>query len=567
MLDPAGLVAFQLPKALISRAFDWPIAAALLIAFVTHGNAIVPRHRLHVLMAALIAVVDLSAPFAADRYIAIFGDAENYAGLTFLIDMLLLYVATAVALRAERDVLVLLGAAIAAGAVSIVYGLAQSFGLDPFGWETDPRARPFATFGNADHFGHFLSVLFGITLGLALALPERRGRVVSAVSVLGALAMSAIVATRATLLGIVAALIAAATIRRPTGRALIVGTVATAAVGVALAMTPLGQRVIGGASVNDRFALWDVAVRATLARPLLGYGPDNFRAAFAAHRTIDSIPLLGVGPQATAHNWILDASATTGMIGLAALIALIAAGTIELWRLATSRPSVGVPLLLGWAAYWADGLVAAVSMAAAWYPWIALGSAVALRGARPAESAERRIPRWAIAVLAVIALVAAATGARAFQANRDAWSSEESTHLGDQGEALTFADRAAARDGGRADHWNRLGLALEALQRRSDAVDAYREATRHGPYEAVYWANLARALTRVAGSDPDRRDDAIAAARQATIVDPNAPVGHVVLAEIAIAFGRCELALSEATRAASLEPGHDALVGRAQSCR
>src|SRR5206468_2643946 len=121
-----------------------------------------------------------------------------------------------------------------------------------------------------------------------------------------------------------------------------------------------------------------------------------------------------------------------------------------------------------------------------------------LRGARPAESAERRIPRWAIAVLAVIALVAAATGARAFQANRDAWSSEESTHFGDQGEALTFADRAAARDGGRADHWNRLGLAL---------------------------------------------------------------------AEIAIAFGRCELALSEATRAASLEPGHDALVGRAQSCR
>src|SRR5207249_4175575 len=83
-------------------AFDWPIAAALLIAFVTHGNAIVPRHRLHVLMAALIAVVDLSAPFAADRYIAIFGDAENYAGLTFLIDMLLLYVATAVAVRAER---------------------------------------------------------------------------------------------------------------------------------------------------------------------------------------------------------------------------------------------------------------------------------------------------------------------------------------------------------------------------------------------------------------------------------------------------------------------------------
>jgi O-antigen ligase len=566
-LDPAGLVAFQLPKALISHAFDWPIAAALLIALAIGGRAMVPTHRLHLAVAAIAAVAVVSALFASDRYVAIFGDSENYQGLTFVVDMALLYVATAVAVRAERDALVLLGAALAAGAVSIAYGLAQSLGLDPLGWEADPRLRPFATFGNADHFGHFLSVFFGIALGLALAATGVRVRASGAVAVLGALVMSAIVATRATVLGIVAALVAAAAVTRPTARALIAAVVAVAVGGMALAITPLGQRLIGGASVSDRVELWNVALRASLARPILGYGPDNFRAAFATHRTVESLSLLGAGPQGTAHDWILDASATTGMLGLGALVVLIAIGTIELWRLALDRPSVGVPIALGWAAYWADGLVAAASMAAAWYPWIALGSVVALRGTRSGGAARRTVPRWAMALLALVALFGAATGLRALQANRDAWASEEATHFGDLSEAVIFADRAAARDSGRADYWNRLGLALEGVERRTDAVNAYREATRRGPYEAVYWANLARSLARVAGSDQSIREDAITSARQGTVVDPNAPVGHVVLAEISIAFGRCDLALSEATRAASLEVGHDELVGRARSCR
>jgi hypothetical protein len=98
-------------------------------------------------------------------------------------------------------------------------------------------------------------------------------------------------------------------------------------------------------------------------------------------------------------------------------------------------------------------------------------------------------------------------------------------------------------------------------------ASAYREAASRGPYEAVYWANLARARARIAGSDATLRDESIGAARQATIVDPNAPVGHVALAEIATAFGHCDLARAEAARAAALEPGHDELVSRAGACR
>src|SRR3989442_1332956 len=41
---------FDLPKSLWSRALEWSIAAALIIAFVRHGTAIVPRGRVHLLV-------------------------------------------------------------------------------------------------------------------------------------------------------------------------------------------------------------------------------------------------------------------------------------------------------------------------------------------------------------------------------------------------------------------------------------------------------------------------------------------------------------------------------------
>jgi O-antigen ligase len=535
-------------------------------ALVSHGRAVVPRHRMHVLVAAVIAASALSALFAADRYVALFGDAEIYQGFTFVIDMTLLYLAAAIAVRAEGDVAVILGATMSAGAIAIAYGMAQAIGWDPFAWASDPRSRPFATFGNADHFGHFLSVFFGIALGLVIASRASPLRLLAAAGIVAALAMVAIVATRATILGMGGSLIVAALVRRPSPRTIAYSAVAVLGAAVAFWVTPLGERIVSGGAVADRLQLYDVALRATLARPVLGYGTDNFRAAFAANRTVESLPLLGPGPQATAHSWFLDVSATTGIVGLAAVLAFIAVGTIELWRLAKAHPRVGIPLLLGWAAYWADGLVAAASLAAVWFPWLALGVAVGLRGAR-GSPAQRRVPIWIAVVLGVVAVVAAATGARSWQANRDAWSAEEATQAGDPAEAVTFADRATARDEGRADNWNRLGLAYEAIGRDGDAVDAYREAARREPYEAVYWANLGRGIARGAGSNATQRHEAIDAARQGTIVDPNSPIGHAALAEIATAFGRCDLARAEAARAAALENGHDELLQRAANCR
>src|SRR5947209_4913073 len=60
-----------------------------------------------------------------------------------------------------------------AAVVTIAYAWAQALGLDPYAWTIDSRRRPFSTLGHPNMYGHFLSVVFAVTLG-AVALAEGR---------------------------------------------------------------------------------------------------------------------------------------------------------------------------------------------------------------------------------------------------------------------------------------------------------------------------------------------------------------------------------------------------------
>ena len=568
VFDPRGDIAFDLPKSLASRAIEWTIGAVLILALLRYGRAILPRSRLSAVVGGFAAVSVLAALVAAEPYIAIFGEQDRYLGLTYLADMVFLYVAVAVAVRTVRDAAMLLGAIAVAGVIAGGYAVVQALGADPFRWAADPRTRPFATFGNPDPLGHFMSVLFGLALGAMFAATRRR-RAVFAAAAAAVLGIAALVATRGTLLGVGAALVSVVAVRRPTRRGWLVGAAAAVGIAATLLVTPLGQRTIAAlqpGTLPDRVPLYEIAARATLSRPLLGYGPDNFRAGFVTNRTVESLATFDPRPQTSAHNALLDAATTTGLIGLAALLILITVGTAELVGLARAHPEVGLPLLVGWSAYWANSLVDVGSVAVGWFPWAALGIAAALRSNRPV-AAKRRVPRLVGAAIVIVAIVGAATGARTFVANEESWAAAEASQLGDADTAIVLADRAAARDGGRAENWNRLGLALETQRRWSDAAAAYRVAAARERYEPLFWANLARALARVAlAGQPRAQDEAIAAAREATVVDPNSPLGHVVLAEIATTFGRCDLARSAAARAAALEAGHADLVSRAAAC-
>ncbi len=567
LFDPSGLVAFDLPKSLASRAIEWPIAAVLGIVFVTYGRSIVPRSRLHPAAFAVALAWLVAAYFAEDRFLALFGEDDRYLGLTYLADMLLLYVACAVAVRSARDAGVLFAAIALGGAFALGYAGAQAIGADPFWWQQGAD-RPFSTFGNPDHFGHFLSVLFALSFGALLASGGWIGATTGALGVASSLVSASFVATRGTAVGVLAAIVAAALTPAARWRAIVLTTVVVMGLGAILVATPLGTRVratIAGGQMGDRLTIYTTAVRAAAARPFSGYGPDNFRVAYAEHRPSPADIPEAAQPQSSAHNWLLDAAAMTGAFGLLALLALVAVGSAELIGLGRRMPSAGAPLLLAWCAYWAHALVAVGSIAIGWLPWLALGIAVGLQPRAPPRPL-RRVPGWAAAIAIVIALLGASTGARVFLANRDALVMEYASATGETQGALAAAERALDRDPGRSENWNQLGIALDGLQLWHPSLDAYREAAARRPYEPIYQANVARSLARLALSgEAGAREEALAAARRAVDVDPKSVIGHAVLAEIATAFGSCDLARTEAAIAARL--GRADLVERAAACR
>ena len=567
VFDPNGLIAFDLPKSLASRAIEWPIGLVLGILVIEHGRSIIPRSRLHLAVLALASAWLIAAWFAQDRYLALFGEDDRYLGLTYLADMIILYIACAVAVREARDT-TLLFAAIAIGAsVALGYAAAQAVGADPFSWQDASTSRPFSTFGNPDHFGHFLSVLFGLAFGAAVAARSLVAKTAGAVGVGASLAAASIVATRGTALGIVASALAAPLVA-PARRRAVVGTGLIAIALLAIfTTTPLGDRMratLAGAT-QDRTTFWAASVRAYAARPVTGYGPDNFRFAYAQHRPSPAEVPLAIEPQSSAHDWLLDAAAMTGSLGLIGLLVLFIVGTLELSALARPMPGVGVALLLCWCAYWAHALVAVGSIAIGWVPWVALGVAVGLRPRSPVQRI-RSVPRWSAALALIVTIVVAATGARAFLANRDALAMERAAAVGDSQGALVAAASAVARDGARAENWNRLGVALDGLEVWQGSLDAYREAAARRPYEPIYWANVARSDARLAlAGHVGAREEAFAAARRAVEADPNSSVGHAILSEIAIVFGMCDLARTEAAVASAL--GRTDLQARAAACR
>ncbi|HKY52045.1 MAG TPA: hypothetical protein VJP45_12385, partial [Candidatus Limnocylindria bacterium] len=82
--DPSGLIAFDLPKSLVSRAFLWPMAAVLAVLFIEHGRGLVPRSRLHVAVAGVALSWLIAGWSAEDRFLALFGEDDRYLGLTYL---------------------------------------------------------------------------------------------------------------------------------------------------------------------------------------------------------------------------------------------------------------------------------------------------------------------------------------------------------------------------------------------------------------------------------------------------------------------------------------------------
>ncbi len=88
--------------------------------------------------------------------------------------------------------------------------------------------------------------------------------------------------------------------------------------------------IIRGMSGDDRLHIFAAALYAVKERPLLGFGPGQFKNQVARLRSQYHLDWKG-RPSSHAHNIFLETAANLGMIGLAALIAWLVCWVREVW--------------------------------------------------------------------------------------------------------------------------------------------------------------------------------------------------------------------------------------------
>ena len=560
--DPSVINVFDLTKATYTHALAWGLFGVM-VAIALREGVRVPVSPLFLALYAVVAVEALTTLTAENRYIAVYGEVGRYLGLTTHAVLALTTVAIAVALDYPRRAPWLGWMIGIAAAIAGLYAIQQALGGDPVRWlDADPRVRPFSSFGNPDFYGQFLAVV--AIAAIAVLLFTRPGQFVIALAAglaLMSVALMLVVQTRGSFVGIVAgaAAIAPLWLRRAglTRRALLRFGVASLAtlvgVVVMLAVTPLGSRLVDigrGIGLRDRVLLYQSAFQIFLDHPVLGVGFENFAVAYPRYQQAEWFAIAGPNTTNTsAHDWVLHVAATTGIVGLAANLALVALFVALAWRRA--RDAEGGPVLVAFAAaaaFYGSGLVLPGTQSIQWIPWACLGVALAseLPSARPVRfSPPIPVPGVVLGLVATALALAGLTELGALDASR-AGQSAESAIVAENGARAVAAGRTATTtDPGRAVYWNDLGRALELIPDLTGARAAYREATSRSPYTPAFWWNLGRMEAEFAKrNEPGARDAAYAAMQRAITANPRNPETYDRFAEIQLALGDADGAIA-----------------------
>lgn len=361
--------------ALVAWAFSRTPAAGLHL-----GRPLLP-------LGVFLLVASASAAFGIDPRMAVFGDFEQGSGLLVLLMCGLgLFLTTQLA-RTDAAVEELTSFTIAVAAGIALIGLLQQLLLvDVLGYlgQGAPEwmaRRGYGTIGNPDTYGAYL------VLPALLALHRLRTAVTSRErlrwgAALAVIASSCLLSqTRGALFGLVVGVAAYAfgtrkrgEKRTPSGTRRLdlrsPGVLAAALIAVAVVIGLAGGAIAGVqtdfwnryfspesiASLGGRIPLWRSALEITAQHPLLGVGPDSFRLAWYPTRTVEHLAS-GVGLIITdPHSVPLHLAATTGLLGLAAFVALVGmalAGGLK------QRREKHAPDYTGWL-YAAIGIAAAM---------------------------------------------------------------------------------------------------------------------------------------------------------------------------------------------------------------
>jgi hypothetical protein len=361
-INPAAAILFAL-EGIYPIKFKLLVAlsAVLIVAVVGASLSGAKPLRVPVLIPALAftGISTVSTLLSGKIVHCLIGEEMRYDGLLSLACGVLLFYALARFLESWAAVRTVLAVAVCAAVIISVYGILQTFDLDPFtrwdiSWPTvDPATthvlppqietgRATSTIGYPISLAAYLTLMTGAALALYFKTDARweRGIWLAAVALMGACWLYTY--TRGAMLGCVLAvpIVAFLAYRRLGSVRPLLLPLAAILVGIIFAhlLNPqsmdifgrIGQTNLaptleeipegGDLSVTTRLLMWRDTIPVIAERPLLGHGPDNFIEPFKKHEGADLRAFDPGRAVDKAHNEFLQVAATTGLLGLAAYL-------------------------------------------------------------------------------------------------------------------------------------------------------------------------------------------------------------------------------------------------------
>ena len=239
-----------------------------------------------------------------------------------------------------------------------------------------------------------------------------------------------------------------------------------------------------GSQVAERADLWRLSADAVLERPAFGWGPGRFEAATSPRYTA-RVTEGGVRTYKDAHNWVVEYATTTGLVGLALLLAwLVTAARTALGPLATFAVLGALFLLVE-------------PQSVGFTPLVLLALGAASRAPPPFPAREHA--RRGLRVASALGLAGGAAAAAVLL------TGEVFLH----GAVLDNDSRAQERASDVLPPWPEVSIAgsrieafagLHSGPARQRALSLARQATRRDPADPAAWSFLGQ-LELVGGTD------------------------------------------------------------------
>jgi O-antigen ligase len=319
-----------------------------------------------------------------DKWQQFFGAGGRQTGFLTYLSLVILMLGSAIA---SSKILLqkVIKALIAAGSLSILYGLIQSVGLDPIGW-TNPYSPVFGFFGNPNFQASFLGLsAAAVTVFLLAGETRALWRVLSGLFVISAIYVIYESKSQQGFLvygigtSVAAMIFFFKNLNLRKFRFLILGGGIIGFVGVLLDILQKSpwNSILYKPSVSFRGDYWRAGWSMTLEHPVFGVGLDSYRDWFYRHR--DAVT--ASRPEATnytdsAHNVFLDFSANGGfplLFFYLGLIVLTFISALKVLKRMQKFDAYFVAIFVVWISYLAQSLISINQIGLAVWGWITSG--------------------------------------------------------------------------------------------------------------------------------------------------------------------------------------------------